>query len=481
MTEVLTVAGSVAHLAIVVGLGYRVIMRRRPPGVSLAWITLIGVAPLFGAVCYLAFGETRLGERNEARVAALLPPYRAWLAQLPRGPGVDWAGLPGAAQAINRLGVGTVGIPTLPGNRLSLESDAQAIFRVLLRDIEAARKTLHMQFYIWNSGGTADDVVEAVLRAAARGVRCRVLLDAVGSAPFLRHEQARRLRKGGVEVVAMLPTGLLRSLFVRGDHRVHRKLVVIDGAIAYTGSFNLVDPAWFKQDAGVGEWVDAMARIEGPAVEALEVSFIGDWELGTGVGLEELSRGLAQPGPAGTASVQVFPSGPGYRPEAIHRMILMTIYSARRELVLTTPYFVPSDALLTALQSAAERGVRVTIVLPARNDSVLVSYASRSTFEGLLVAGVRIARFRGGLLHTKSITVDDEISTFGSVNLDLRSFYLNFEISLFIYDQGFTQALRGLQEAYLARSELMELDTWRRRPRRQKLVENVCNLASPLL
>jgi cardiolipin synthase len=184
---------------------------------------------------------------------------------------------------------------------------------------------------------------------------------------------------------------------------------------------------------------------------------------------------------AGNANVQVIPSGPGFAQEAIHKLILTTIYAARKELVLTTPYFVPSDALLTALVSAGERGVDVTIVLPARNDSWLVHYASRSAFDELLEAGVKLYAFEKGLLHTKSITVDGHTSVFGSVNLDMRSFYLNFEISLFVYDRLFNDELRDLQQGYIGGSRRIEAAEWAARPLRMRLVENVVRLLGPLL
>jgi cardiolipin synthase len=179
--------------------------------------------------------------------------------------------------------------------------------------------------------------------------------------------------------------------------------------------------------------------------------------------------------------MQVVPSGPGFRPEAIHQLLLTAIYAARRELIMTTPYFVPDEALLTAILSAALRGVEVTLVIPARNDSRLVRYAGVAHFDDLLSAGARIALFGGGLLHTKSITVDGETSVFGSVNLDMRSVWLNFEISLFVYDLGFTAALRDLQQQYLKRSQVLDPVSWGRRPFARRLAENAARLLGPLL
>jgi cardiolipin synthase len=326
-------------------------------------------------------------------------------------------------------------------------------------------------------------VAEALLGAAKRGVICRVLVDAVGSKDFLRSEMAQRLHKSGIHIVASLPVGPLRMLMTRADLRNHRKIVVIDGEIAYTGSQNLVDPRFFKQDEGVGQWIDAMIRMEGPSVEALAGTFIEDWELDTGEGLEALEKtsDIRSIPEKGVTPIQVVPSGPAIRPEIIHQLLLATIYGARKRLLLTTPYFVPDESLMTALISAAHRSVDVTIVVPAEVDSRLVHYASRSLFDNLMSAGISVAAFNGGLLHTKSITVDDEISVFGTVNLDMRSLWLNFEISLFIYDLAFTKQLREMQMKYLSHSSMINLAEWRQRSVLQRFTENAAQLVGPLL
>jgi cardiolipin synthase len=161
--------------------------------------------------------------------------------------------------------------------------------------------------------------------------------------------------------------------------------------------------------------------------------------------------------------------------------MLTTIYAAQRELMLTTPYFVPDDALLTALLSAAQRGVKVTIILPEKIDSFLVRHACRSYFDDLLSAGVRILRFRGGLLHTKSVTVDGEIALFGTVNLDMRSFWLDYEVTLCVYDRGFAADLAVLQQGYEEKSQAIDLEVWRQRPWRERFIENLTQLFGPLL
>ena len=292
-----------------------------------------------------------------------------------------------------------------------------------------------------------------------------------------------RFREAGVHTGAALPVGIFSTLFSRADLRNHRKIAVMDGRVAYTGSQNLVDPRHFKQDEGVGQWIDAMLRIEGPAVEALGGIFLQDWEVVTGVSLARLEEchDVAPVEEQGTVVLQAMPSGPAMRPLAILQLLLSTFYTARRELIVTTPYFVPDDSLLTAMISAAHRGVAVTVVLPEKNDSRLVDYASRAVFQDLLDAGVTIAAFKGGLLHTKSVTVDGEFCLFGSVNLDMRSLWLNFEISLLVYNRDVTARIRELQAGYIRDSNLLEVSAWQRRPFARRFLENATHLAAPLL
>jgi cardiolipin synthase len=464
-------------------IGARVILQRRPTGETLAWVMVVFSTPVVGPLLYLMFGELRLGRRRAGRFTELTKPLKTWLHDIRQRSLVDWDSLEADYKPLAELCERTIGVPALAGNRIELLDDWQHVFKRLLADIEAATSTIHLEFYIWSDGGEADRVADALVHAQRRGVTCRVLVDALGSHRFLRGKVCRRLRDGGVMVVAALPGGLFRLTFVRFDLRLHRKIVVIDGRIGYTGSLNLVDPRYFKKDAGVGEWVDAMVRVEGPAVEALQIVFLADWYVESHAELDHLRETAdATPQPSrGDVETQVMPSGPDLPANAIEQVLLTAIYSARKELLITTPYFVPSEPLMLALVAAARRGVKVVLILPRRVDSKLVRFAS-SAFKGeLLEAGVRIAQFTDGLLHTKSVTVDRTHCLFGSVNLDPRSFRLNFEILLAMYDSKFSAQLADLQQRYIDRSELMDLETFRNRPLRYVILESVARLLGPLL
>jgi cardiolipin synthase len=479
----LTISGVLIHIAIQLGIGVRVVMRKRPTGETLAWIMIVFTLPVIGFMMYLFIGELRLGRRRARRFIELTQPIKRWLATIPERAEADWSQLDEVYEPLANLCERTVGVPALVGNQIELISQWQEVFNRLLADINAASSTCHLEFYIWNNGGEADRVADALIRAVARGVSCRVLIDDLGSDRFLRSDTAARMRAAGVEVVGALPGGLLRLPFVRFDLRLHRKIVVIDGRIAYTGSLNLVDPRYFKRDAGVGQWIDAMVRIEGPAVEALQITFLADWYVETEDSIEELQQsGDARPQPRrGDCALQVLPSGPGLAGNAVEHVLLQAVYAARTELVLTTPYFLPSEALSMALVAAARRGVKVILVIPKRVDSALVRYASGTFITELLQAGVRIAHFQGGLLHTKSVSVDGLYSLFGSVNLDPRSLRLNFEILLAIYDSALTEQLRALQQQYLDDSQLLDLAAHLARPWPQQALENFARLLGPLL
>lgn len=470
-----------AYALLIVVLALRVVMRRRAVGFSLAWLTVMFGLPVFGALLYLFMGELRLGGKRARQASRLHGPFQMWLAELCRdepAPTLDRRWSP-----LARLAESAVAIRPLGGNRIELLHDADASFQALLTDIEAAQRTVHLEFYIWDSGGRADAVAAALSRAARRGVKCRVLLDDVGSRRFLRGPGAEELRAAGVEVVAALPAHLLRTFFVRFDLRLHRKIVVIDGNVSYVGSLNVADPRQFKQNWGVGPFVDAMVRLHGPVVEALAVTFLEDWELETGDTLDQLrvtgdAHRIAH---AGDSVVHVIPSGPMYRPLSIQEILLWVIYGARDELILTTPYYVPDEPLHAALIAAARRGVNVTLLVPLNEDSRLVSYASQAYRGDLVAAGVHVLEHRQGMLHTKSVTVDGAVSLFGSLNLDPRSMFLNFEITLAIYDVAFTERLRSLQLGYTAECRPLDLAAWRSRPWPLRVAQNAARLMGPLL
>ena len=482
-----------ADLTIRIGLSIRVILRKRPHGTTFAWLIIILLLPFLGAFVYLLFGENRLSEKRAARTRDNQNHYQYWLNTLTERAPVDPKSMSDKCHPLHRQAETLIGIPALNGNSLQIIETPDEIIDAIISDINQAQSTCHLQFYIWHEGGKVAEVEDALIEAVNRGVICRILVDAIGSHDFLKSERIRQLRKSGIKIREALPAGIISAIFKRVDIRNHRKIVVIDGEIAYTGSQNMVDPRFFKQNRGVGQWVDIMLRITGPVVESIAGTFISDWFLEAddhGNRTGDIAKDVANirkqadvhiNEATGSIPVQLVPSGPGLVPEAILNLLLTTIYSATKTLVLTTPYFVPDEALLTALRSAAQRGVDVTVILPEKNDSVLVHYASQAHYQELAESGVKIMLFYGGLLHSKTITVDNEFSLLGSVNLDMRSFWLNFEATLFIYDQQFTEQLRQVQTKYQQQSTILDHKKLAKRPAIRRFKENVALLIGPLL
>jgi cardiolipin synthase len=365
------------------------------------------------------------------------------------------------------------------GHLLRLFGDPDLFIQALVEDIEGAQSHCHLEFYIFLDDHSGRRVAEALMAAAGRGVACRLLVDGVGSNGFLRSDLKKRMGAHGVTVVEALPASLLRLPFARIDLRNHRKVVVIDGAIGYCGSQNIAD-AEFAIKPKYAPWVDMMVRLQGPAVHDLQVLFIQDWYLDTHESLEDLLALCPAPTPNG-AVVQIMGTGPDAYNEALRQMTQTSLHAAREELILTTPYFVPDEATVSALYTTARRGVESMLVVPARNDSPLVHAASRSYYEQLLDAGVQIHEYRHGLLHAKTVTLDRRLAVVTTANIDRRSFELNFEASLVVYDSDFASELRLLQKAYIDGSTPVSETAWKRRGWPTRLWQNTAGMLAPLL
>ncbi|PSV43384.1 cardiolipin synthase [Photobacterium indicum] len=480
--QVLAWVGVFLYWLVIAGVTMRVVFQRRIVGVSLAWLMIIFIIPIGGVFAYLLFGELNLGKKRAERARDMFHPFAEWFQRLNDCPSHQPQLMSQNARPISDLCEKRLGVPGLAGNTLSLQDSPKQILHSIIDDIQEAKESIHLEFYIWHSGGLADAVGVALIQAAKRGLSVRLLLDSAGSSRFFRSHWPKLMRQAGIEITQALAVSPLRMFFRRLDLRQHRKIIVIDNTIAYTGSMNLVDPAFFKTNADVGQWVDVMVRLTGPTVPLLNCIQAWDWEVETGQRfLPELPACGIDTSPDTIDTVQVIPSGPGMPDEIIHQVLLLSIYQAQKSVVITTPYFVPSEHLQHALKGAAERGLGVHIVVPDKNDSTMVEWASRSFFGELLQAGVKIHRFHGGLLHTKSVVIDDTHCLIGTVNLDMRSLWLNFEVTLAVDNLEFTQQLSWLQQEYIKNSTSIDNNEWIKRPMLNKLGERFFYMFSPLL
>jgi cardiolipin synthase A/B len=461
----------------------RILLRpHRDPASRIAWIVVVGVLPLVGMFAYLLLGEVNIGRRRVTRLHEVLkrmPPIPYHAAE---GAADLAAVVPERHRHLFWLGHSISGFHPVSGNTAHLLPNSNATIDAMVADIDSAADHVHVLFYIWLPDHNGTKVVEALKRAAARGVTCRAMADDLGSRTIIRSEHWQSMRAAGVHVAAGLPIGnlLLRPFEGRIDLRNHRKIVVIDDRITYCGSQNCADPE-FLVKAKFAPWVDAVMRFEGPIARQNQFLFASDWMTYVDENLDELlSKELPLPMPGGLPA-QVIGTGPTVRYSAMPEVFESLLFAARREILITTPYYVPDESLNNALCTTAYRGVDITIVFPARNDSWIVGAASRSYYADLLTAGVKIFEYTGGLLHTKSLTLDGEITLIGSANMDRRSFDLNYENNILLYDPTLTAAMRGRQQDYISRSRPVskqEVAAW---PISQRLWNNSIATLGPLL
>src|SRR4051795_6343993 len=481
-SEVITAVRTAVFLLIHLGVIARVILRRhREPASRIAWIVVIIVVPVIGILTYLLLGETSIGRRRVSRMCAVL----ATMPDLTNTPGMDSHNLqpkiPETYAHLFRLGQSINGFEPVGGNCASLLPDSNATIESMVADIDAAKDHVHLITYIWLPDNNGLKVVEALKRAATRHVACRVMADGLGSHIMIESPHWKAMQAAGVQVATALPIGnpLLRPLRGRIDLRNHRKILVIDNRITYCGSQNCADPE-FRIKARFAPWVDAMMRFEGPIARQNQYLFASDWMAAMDGDLTPLLRQAWPPCEPGVTA-QVIGTGPTVYNSAMPEVFETLIYTARRELVITTPYYVPDEAMQSALCASARRGVRTTIIFPARNDSWIVAAASRSYYSDLLAAGVRIYEYEGGLLPTKSVTVDSDVTLIGSANTEPRSFDLNYENNILFYDPTLTAEMRRRQDAYLARSHPVTAEAVAQWPMTRRLWNNTVAMLGPIL
>ena len=528
--------GVIAHSLITLWLVVRVIQQQRRQSVAIAWIAVLFALPVVGIIGYMLFGETNIGHQYRKR--SLMA--QKLLRDFANAQQIDFneisKNLDTEARQLSNIALLKTGLGVYDHHTLTLMTDADAIFASLLADIRAANTMILLEFYIVSPQGRVIELLEALMAATQRGVSVHLLADSVGSHAFFRSQWVKKLKNADVFVHESLPVGLFKTIVKRIDIRNHRKLAIFDNCYGYTGSFNLIDPDFFKQDAHVGKWIDVMIRVESHdtvnSVKAMALVTTTDISAETNANFSNLekivnrftkslyidtsklhhrklqheanARGAGQnantrvPNPpllkilplqsslqaypsVSQVSLQLIPSAPELTGHVIYETLVCAIFAAKKQVVITTPYFVPDDALLLALTTAAKRGVKVILNVPKKVDSLLVQFASQAYFDPLLSAGVQIYLFNAGLLHAKILCVDDDYCLFGTVNMDMRSFYLNMEVSMAIYNLTMTQQILTCQHEYLRQSEPLQRDRWQQRSFGAKFLDNAIRLFSPLL
>jgi cardiolipin synthase len=448
--------------------------QRRSTAASRTWLLLIFLLPWPGLALYALFGRIYLPLKRIEIQKLASKRIREVQERLGLQDAPD-VNLPLRLASIVRFAQQLGDFQVRGGNVLELLPDYAGSIARLVTDINLARHHVHLLFYIFAPDATGRQVAGALLAAVKRGVKCRVLMDAVGSKQGLK-DLAAELRAGGVEVCAMMPVGFLRRNAARFDLRNHRKIAVIDGSTGYTGSQNIVDPDFVKDHPNE----ELMVRVTGPVVSQLQAVFLVDHYLETGVVPDEAGL-LPEWNVAGGVLAHLVPSGPGYQRKNGQELLVAMIYEARERVVITTPYFIPDDPFLQAIYSATKRGVEVHLVVSMHANQPFSQLAQRAYYEELLAAGVAIHLYRPHFLHAKHISIDDEVAFIGSTNMDIRSFALNAEINLLAYDGGVVRELRKIQERYFADSHLLTAGEWAHRTIGEKIAQNTARLADSLL
>lgn len=449
-----------------------VVSENRNPVKSLAWVTVLLLLPVAGIVLYVFFGRNlknkrMVSRRNKRRLRKREPVYR-----------IDFGKLPLTPESIQqiRLARTLTGAMYYPANKVEIFTTGRDKFETLLRDISTARHFIHMQYYIFDDDKIGMRIRAALIERARHGVAVRVIYDHIGSI-HTKKKFFREMRDEGIMVYPFFRV-TFPQFATRINWRNHRKLCVIDGQIGYVGGMNIADR--YVSGVSFGIWRDTHIRITGPAVGALQYSFAYDWNfMGHPLLDEKIPHIPCSPNDA--AGMQLVTSGPTSQWSNIALVFLKAIANAKKLIYIQTPYLLPTESLLKALQSAALSNVDVRIMIPGRSDSAILKYASFSYISECLRAGIKIYLYEPGMLHSKTIVVDDEFCTIGSTNFDFRSFEHNFECNMFIYSAEVNAHMREIFLDDLKECIRVRSSQWRRRTIAQKAKESVVRLLSPIL
>lgn len=441
--------------------------RRREVPETSAWLLFIFFLPFLGLTLFLLIGSSRYpGWRRERFRHVQAQQARTVDALRRKQPDIE------GGQPIAQLAEALGGLPACAGNSVELMDDYDGVVERLVADIDLAVRSVHILVYIFADDAIGLRVADALSRAVERGVEARVMFDPVGSSRWRRGTSAM-LKQRRIQVCEALPFGGFRHR-TRRDMRNHRKLFVIDDRVGYAGSQNLVAKD-FRPGVINRELV---VRVTGPIVASLAMVVRSDWSIETGFGLEDPSAICA---PTGAALLQLLPSGPNYPLAGFENILVWQLHQARHRVVIVTPYFIPEPSLVEAMRTAVARGVSVDLVVSGVVDQRLVNLAQCSYYEAVLIAGVHLRLFKGYLLHAKNVSIDGRLAIVGSSNVDVRSFRLNEEASLLIYDSDTISRVELVQAGYVDRSDTMDLARWTKRAGWRRTAENVARLLSPLL
>lgn len=456
------------------------IPRNRRPQTAMAWLLAIFFIPIVGIILFWLVGSRHLPKKRREKQREV----NNYILETTAGMDLvrrdhTWPPWLDPVVELNRhLGA----MPLVGGNTAVLHDNYEESLLTLTNALKTANRYIHAEFYILSLDSTTRPFFDELEAAVKRGVKVRVLIDHIASWRSTGYKKTlKALTAVGAEWHLMLPVQPYKGKFQRPDLRNHRKLLVIDGLVAYTGSQNVIDSSYNKRGnirRGL-HWKDLMVRFEGPIVAGINALFVTDWYTETDELLTREVENIPDHIDQDLLDAQVVPSGPGFDGENNLRLFNSLIYAAQEKVIITSPYFVPDDSMYYAITTAAQAGIDVQLFVSEIGDQLMVYHAQRSYYEGLLRAGVRIWLYQAPtILHAKHLTIDDQVAIIGSSNMDMRSFSLDLEISVMIKGTQFVNALRRVEDSYRAKSRELLLDEWMQRPWLSKVLDNVMRLTA---
>lgn len=479
--EILRIFGFVLYSIVLARVLLTVLLERGSPARTLAWSLFMIVAPVIGMASYFLFGKRvrkrRLFQiKHSPEVEAFHQYVQGQHQHFDLSEIAEQKVLRDNQRLIALLGQNGHALLTA-GNKVEVLQDGTITFQSIMEAIRKAKEFIYILYYIIEEGEMADQLFALLAQKKQEGVVVRVIFDGFGSW-FLSRTFLKRIRASGVDIHPFVPLSIWR-FFNKINYRNHRKIVVVDGKIGFTGGINISDK-YLHGDPELGHWRDTHLRIEGPAVSGLQFVFLTDWYFVSGNYLIELEDLFPQLKPRGNTYAQIIAGGPNNVFANIKQQYFAMITGAHRHVIMATPYFIPGDNILFAMKTAALSGVHVRLILPYNSDSVILKWSVRAYLEELMEAGVEVFFYHNGFLHSK-ILIADDVASIGTANVDERSFEHNFEVNALLYDARITRELKQQLEADLINCKQLDLETFQKRPRRDKIRESIVRLLEPLL
>ena len=477
MSQVVTIIVLILYAYTIISTVLVILLENRSPMRSFIWVLVLVLIPVFGFIMYLGIGRSyrrnKIYSKNAISKLTHRPVASFDISTL------DETQIDADHLNLLKLLHNNNNAVAYANNKINLYVDGESTFEAMFEAIRNAKEHIHIEFFIFEDDKISNELKDLLIQKSKEGVRVRMIYDYLGSLKLARKKKyVKSLKEAGIYVHSFLPLGL--GLFrSKINHRNHRKLLIVDGKIGFTGGLNIADR--YRYGDKLGMWRDTFVRLEGAAVHGLQMLFLVDWHF-VDTKLITESKYFPTPKKFGANIVQAVASGPDTDWEAIMQGVALAIMSANKYVYIQTPYFIPTEVILSCVQIAALSEVDIRLMIPQKSDTRFTQIGTHSYLEEIMAAGVRVFRYTGGFLHSKAIVVDDFISIIGSANMDERSYTQNFEANVFIYEEKTAQKLKTLFLNDLDKCEELTLEEWNNsRKKRQKLQESIIRLFSPML